>query len=330
MTSYTTISFASEHVEAAARLFTRNYRAARKKVPSMPACYENHERIVPLLTDMIKRSPGIVALRHREIVGYLGGQLLGEWRGRRTVYVPFWAHAADEENQEQIYRHLYMHLSSQWIANGCFTHLITALAHDREVRNVLSWMGFGMVVVDTMRDMTRLHIPARDIHIKQADVNDIEAIVSLDHELAKFLAGPPMFMALIKKRGKPYHEEWLVKPSHTLWLASCAGETVAFLKMCPLDADYLVTDEKTIWIQGAYTKEHARGKGIGTALLDHALGCAQVQGYERCAVDFESDNRLACAFWLQHFEPVCFSFARWVDPRITWAYAGREDKNFWS
>jgi GNAT superfamily N-acetyltransferase len=223
-----------------------------------------------------------------------------------------------------------MHLSSQWIANGCFTHLITTLAHNREARDALSWMGFGMVVVDTMRDMTRLHTPINDIRIKQADVNDIETIVKLDNKLAKYLAGPSMFLPLIEKRGRSYHEEWLSKPSHILWFASRAGKTAAFLKMCPLDVNYLVTDEKTIWIQGAYTKEHARGQGIGTALLDHALTWAQGKGYQRCAVDFESDNALACEFWLKHFEPVCFSLARWVDPRISWAHAGREDRHFWS
>lgn len=319
-----------QHVEACARLFSRNYRAARSKVPCMPECYENHERIVPLLTDLIKRAPGTVALKHGELVGYLAGQLLHEWRGRRTVYAPFWAHAADEAGHEQIYRKMYAHLSSQWIANGCFTHLITALAHDKETREALSWMGFGMVVVDTMRDMTRIHIPALDIRIKQADVNDLEKIVALDNKLAMYLAGSSMFLPLIEKRKKPYHEEWLAKPSHALWLASLAGETVAYLKMCPLDMNYLVTDEKTIWIQGAYTTEHARGKGIGTRLLDHALAWAQEQGYERCAVDFESDNALACAFWLHHFQPVCFSLSRHVDPRIVWAHADREDKHFWS
>jgi GNAT superfamily N-acetyltransferase len=330
MTSYKTISFTSEHVGTAASLFSRNYRAARKKAFCMPACYENLERIVPLLTQLIKRAPGAIALRHGEIVGYLAGQLLREWRGRRTVYAPFWAHAADEEDQEQIYRHLYAHLTSQWIANGCFTHLITILAHDRGAREALSWMGFGMVVVDTMRDMTKPDIPSVDVTIRQATADDLDTIVALDHELARYLAGSPMFIPLIQKRGKPYHEEWLAKPYHTLWLASHAGETVAFLKMCPLDAHYLVTDEKTIWIQGAYTNEHARGKGIGTTLLDHALGWAEKQGYERCAVDFESDNALACAFWLQHFEPVCFSLCRQIDPCIIWAHADREDSHFWS
>ncbi|UCC11801.1 MAG: GNAT family N-acetyltransferase [candidate division WOR-3 bacterium] len=330
MISYTTMSFTNEHVEAAARLFSRNYRAARQMVSSMPACYENHERIVPLLNDMIKRSPAIVALQDGEIVGYLGGHVLREWRGRRTAYAPFWAHAADEEDPDQIYRLLYACLASQWIANGCFQHLVTALAHDTGAREALSWMGFGMVVVDTMRDMTRLHTPANEIRIKQADMNDIETIEKLDNKLATYLAGPPVFLPLIEKRGKQYHEEWLTKPYHALWLASRDGETVAYLKMCPLDADYLVTDEKTIWIQGAYTKKHARGQGIGTALVDHAIAWAQGQGFKRCAVDFESDNALACRLWLKHFRPICYSFARRVDPRIAWAYAGREDKHFWS
>ena len=330
MISYETVPFTTAYVEDAARLFSRNYRAARKQISSMPACHESHERIVPLLADIITRSPGVVALHDGELLGYLVGQVLPEWRGCRTAYAPFWAHAVAEKSQEQIYRHLYSHLAAQWIANGCFMHLITTLAHNRDARDALSWLGFGMVVVDTMRDISRIHAPAVDISIEQARVNDLETIVALDQDLAKYLAGPPMFMPVVEQRGRSYHEEWLRKTSHALWLASYAGETVAFLKMCPIDVDYLVTDERTVWIQGAYTKEHARGKGIGTALLDHALGWARGQSYERCAVDFESDNTLACRLWLKHFRPVCFSFARRVDPRIAWAHAGREDRDFWS
>jgi GNAT superfamily N-acetyltransferase len=68
-----------------------------------------------------------------------------------------------------------------------------------------------------------------------------------------------------------------------------------------------------MWIQGAYTKEHLRGKGIGSALLKQALKWARSQGYGRCAVDFEAENVLACAFWLRYFEPTCFSLVRHIN-----------------
>jgi GNAT superfamily N-acetyltransferase len=66
----------------------------------------------------------------------------------------------------------------------------------------------------------------------------------------------------------------------------------------------------------AFTKASARSKGVATALLNRSLEWARSQGYERCAVDFETMNFLASRFWLKWFEPVCYSLVRCVDERL--------------
>jgi len=82
------------------------------------------------------------------------------------------------------------------------------------------------------------------------------------------------------------------------------------------DVSAIIFDEKTTSIYLAYTWEAMRGKDIATALLDHALNSARNNGYERCAVDFESMNLLGTRFWLRHFSPVCLSLLRYVDERV--------------
>lgn len=305
--------FTEKYVEDAARLFAERHRAERKHAKLLPPRHEEYNTIAPLLSDQIKKTPGVVTIENGKLTGYVVEQLIPSWRGRRSAFVPFWGHAVAGKNRKKNYQQMYTHLSPQWIANGCYTHLISVLAYDREIINTLFWLGFGMAVIDTMRDCSDIQNPVADVEIRRATINDVDTVVSLDHELAQYLAGPPIFMAMTEKRGREYHEKWLSKPLHSLWLASYEGKVVSYMKMCPLDEDHLITDEKTIWIQGAYTKEHLREKGIGSALLKQALQWARSQGYERCAVDFEAENVLAGAFWLRYFEPTCFSLVRHIN-----------------
>jgi len=76
---------------------------------------------------------------------------------------------------------------------------------------------------------------------------------------------------------------------------------------------------------GAFTKEDKRQRGIGTALLNHSLEWARSAGYQRCTVEFESTNTVGSNFYHRKgFKPVCYSLARHIDERITWAHDKRD------
>ena len=94
-------------------------------------------------------------------------------------------------------------------------------------------------------------------------------------------------------------------------------------------AAYIIRDEKTSSITGAFTEERFRDSGIGAALPSHALDWARSIAHERCAVDFESQNILGTRFWLRHFQPICYSLIRHVDERIAWAHEGPKDEDLW-
>lgn len=109
----------------------------------------------------------------------------------------------------------------------------------------------------------------------------------------------------------------LADPDHAVWLALRNGNPLAFLLNGPAsdDASTIIYDEGTTSITGAYTVPEARGTGIATALLNHALAWARKTGYERCAVDFETTNPPARRFWMRHFTPVIYSLGRHIDRR---------------
>jgi GNAT superfamily N-acetyltransferase len=313
-----TVPLQDKHLEHAAALVTAGYRALREQVPSLPSRYEDVSSILPPLRDLVGQAPGVVAMRDGRLVGFLLGMVLPEFRGKRSVYSPEWANAADAEDSRETYREMYAHLSARWVADGCFTHVITLLAHGREAMDAWHWLGFGLASVDAIRDLTPLQETIAEVVIRRAGLEDIEEAMALSQALQRHLAAAPIFLVPEETLEKESHEQWLVDSAHALWLAYRDGEVVACMGLEPSNpkACYIIRDEKTISITSAFTEESERNKGIATALLNHSLDWARSVGYQRCSVDFEPQNIPAARFWLRHFQPVCYSMVRHVTEQL--------------
>ncbi len=318
-----------KHLEDAAALVTAHYRALRERVPSLPSRYEDVSSILPPLRDLAGQAPGVVAMRDGRLAGFLLGMVLPEFRGKRSVYSPEWANAANAEDGGETYREMYAHLSARWVADGCFLHVITLLAHDRQAMDAWHWLGFGLAAVDAVRDLAPVQGTVADVEIRRARLEDLEEAMALNQALERHLVAAPIFV--IEERGREFHEQWLANSANALWLAYRGGEAVACMGLEPSspEACYIIRDEKTTSITSTFTQESERNKGIGTTLLNHSLSWARSVGYERCAVDFEPQNIPAARFWLRHFQPVCYSLIRQVDERVAWADEKQEGKDLW-
>lgn len=123
-------------------------------------------------------------------------------------------------------------------------------------------------------------------------------------------------------------KKWLANPTYASWLAYVDGEAIAYIRIQRgnSDAAYIVNDKNTASIIGAFTKKDFRSSGIATALLNHAINWARSRGFQRCSVDFESQNIPGSRFWLKYFRPVCYSMIRHIDKRITLAQ-NKDDRN---
>jgi len=96
-------------------------------------------------------------------------------------------------------------------------------------------------------------------------VEDVWEVTALVKALERHVATAPTFF--IHELEEP--EEWLRKPGHALWLAHAGGDPVGCMGLEPghVGGCEVVQDEGTISVESAFTKEEARGSGIGTALL---------------------------------------------------------------
>jgi GNAT superfamily N-acetyltransferase len=307
----------AEHLADAAALVSRRYRALREAVPAMPPRYEDAQAILPMLRHLAGSVPGIAALHGGQLVGFLSGYLLPSFRGQPAAYSPEWANGAEGADARRIYETMYTSLAARWVADGYLAHVIGTLAHDSDLLEMWHWLGLGMLAADAVRDLSPPTGPTAEVEVRRADQQDAEVCTALEAALQRHLASSPTY--LVTEGGDSFsHARWLADPAHALWLAYQDGEAVAHLRIEPAneDACTLIQDPATASITGAYTMPHARGAGVGSALLDRALAWARAEGYVRCAVDFEPMNVLAVRFWLRHFQPVCYALSRQIDARI--------------
>jgi len=325
------IPLETKHLQDAATLVSTRYKSLRERVPSLPSRYEDTSTLLPLIQNLASRAPGVAAIRHGQFAGFLLGMAISQFHGRRSVYSPEWANAADPDDSRRVYEEMYARLAARWVANGCFTHLLSILAHDRAGIESWHWLGFGLLGVDVVRDLSPAQGPSADVVMRRASLDDIKATMALEEALWRHLTSEPTFLAYVERNSARSQEEWLENPANALWLAYQGTEAVACIGIGPANprACTIIRDEKTASIVRAFTLERARGQGIATALLNRSLDWARSEGYERCAVDFESMNILAAHFWTRHFEPISYALMRRVDERVAWAHAKREHKDLW-
>jgi GNAT superfamily N-acetyltransferase len=319
------------HLADAAALVCARYRGLRQRVPPLPVRYQDVAVVLPMLTNLAGRVPGVAAVQGARLVGFLLGLVLPDYQGRRSVWSPEWANGAELEESRPIYQELYTYLAPRWLANGCFAHIVSLMPHDREGLEAWFWLSFGMHAVDGLRGLSAVPRGVADPVIRRAEPDDIETVATLDEGLWRHLAGAPALVAFPGWPERPRHEGWLRDPGRVCWLASLEGETVACMVIGPAhtEACTIIQDPKTSSITGAYTREDSRGRGLATALLNQCLAWSRSEGYERCGVDFEPMNVLATRFWTQYFQSVCYSLIRQVDERLAWAHDGRKSENIW-
>jgi ribosomal protein S18 acetylase RimI-like enzyme len=308
--------FDPQFLPDAAELFVQNLAALRAAAPSLPDGLEHPDSAAAMLAQLFQRCPGVMAVADDgRLAGYLGWFTVDGFRAtqRRAAYVPEWGHATSAEGRPHIYRALYRAAAEQWNATGCSMHAITVLAHDQAAQQVWFWNGFGLLVVDAVRPMQVLDAPVHtDLAVRAATMDDVADLAALDAEHCQHYERSPIFMAPRTGDSAGQFASFLARPKNSVWLALDREEPVGFLRFEGYDFDCaaIVKSDQTIRISGAFVRPAYRGRRAAAALLDAALRHYAGRGFTCCAVDFESFNPEAAAFWPKYFEPVAYSLAR--------------------
>lgn len=314
------------HLESASELFTKYYKEAREKLNILPERYEKKEIILSLLQNIHKKSLGVAATYNGEVIGYLIGLPVPNFKGtQRGIYCPEWAHVSIGENRVKAYRAMYEKASAIWVQNDCLTHAITIISHDKEAVDLWFRNGFGMHVVDAVRSLESL--PGNinsDIEIRKFKSDNIESVIDLLIGLQRHMASSPIYVPMLDIENCKDVSEWLKNPDNAIWLGICKEQVVSIMEVSKKKSNdaQILSDKATISVGKTYTKEEFRGYGITKSILQKVIEESLNDGYNRCAVVFESQNINGSDFWLKYFEPVCYSLVRKVDDRISFLLEG--------
>jgi ribosomal protein S18 acetylase RimI-like enzyme len=308
-------AFDQDHVAEAAALFVHSYHTRRLATPILPGKMEDPAQVSAMLGRLVRDCPGVIALEGDRLVGYMGWLFVDGFRGtkRKGAYVPEWGHACVEDGKAKLYRAMYRAAAEHWATARCQVHAVTLLAHDRAAEQAWFWNGFGLAVLDAVRPMHPLNVPfSTNLHIRKATPDDAQALAELDAEHWTHYTRSPIFMPPHAGRDIAEHLAFLSRPKNSIWLALDGAVPVGFIRYEGYDFDgvAIVESDDAVCITGAYIRRAYRGRHLAVALLDAALRDYQARGFTFCAVNFESFNPEAAAFWMKYFEPVCLSVVR--------------------
>ena len=315
--------FAQKHIEDASKLFISRYRNQKEKLGCLPSKYEKIEKITHLLDRTLETQSGVVVISDSKLAGYLTGfAKIPNFKGTRPgVYIPEWAHSAENGSREA-FQCMYDTISQDWVSEGCITHAITFFAIESDFRDLLYWSGFGLLVIDAIRDINQGELEHNDeisseIVIRSANEDDLEELARLDNELVSYLSRSPTFLFTEKSEKTETANAFLGENSISI-IAERDRRVLACIRGRSQKEDgcTIVQDTSIMGIDFAYTDPKVRGTGIGRRILEEILERGKSKQKTGCAVDFESANVLGRAFWLRHFETVCYSAIRYVDPRV--------------
>jgi GNAT superfamily N-acetyltransferase len=292
-------------------MFVSSLAVLRNEIPILPDELMDVDAVAARLSDMA----GVAAMQDGELVGYLASwSPIEGFRGtrRRAAYVPEWAHGAAREARGRIYRALYRAASTAWVADGCDVHAITVLAGETATMDTWFWNGFGLAVVDGVRATTPLGAPPPEgFSVRMATLQDAPTLATLDTEHNRHYEEPPVFMAPRTAYDVDAWSSFLERPGNSAWLAQDETGPFGFLRFDrEFDGADVIGSKGGVFIDGAYVRPAHRGRGAATAILDAASHHYAEEGLTYSAVDFETFNPEAAAFWMRHFTPVCYSLMR--------------------
>ena len=308
------IPFTTDHVQSAAALFVDRFQGLRREVPILPETLEDPQAVASRLGDLMQYSPGLAAVENGRLLGYMGWWNVDNFRdtGRRGSYSPVWGHGAVMDRHAEVYRALYCAAAECWAEAGLKTLAFSLLANDKAAEQFFFWNNFGLAVIDAIRPIQPLDLPAPRVAVHRARVEDALVVAELEVEHMRHYSQPPVWMTERHPVSAEGYAEFLSEERNGVWLAMDGDMPVGYLRFEGVGegTSDMVHSDTTVAITGAYVREQARGKGAAGAILDAALRHYQSLGRTRCSVDFESFNPHALSFWLRYFTPVCLSLLR--------------------
>jgi GNAT superfamily N-acetyltransferase len=277
-----------------------------ERIQARLAADANHQPLVnpvishDVLADSLRRATAStwVAEDGGRIAGHLHGALLeGESHGKGVWIGPDGASFDDLD----VLSDLYSRAGASWIDNGAIEHYVWTL--DEPV-STQPWheLGFARMHrrgVLTLPRFARPPLP-RGYAVRRGGLDDLDLAVALDDELdAAERLGPSFSFGVHNSSKRDDFFETLDDPEVHHYIVEHEGRAVAQCITFPLPPRRGSFDA-TVHLSAVTVLGGHRGRGVGTALVGHALGEAHDAGFSYAETNWRATNRDAQRYWL-HF-----------------------------
>ena len=309
--------FQKEHIPAVEAIVLQNYREElqmQKFLPTVVSC--------PELEGFVSNGLGVVAFDDDKLVGFLSCYKPNPRAFRSTtaigVYSPLEANGAIGLHRDKIYARLYEVAARKWLKVGATNHTITLYAHAQQALQQMYKYGFGLRLIDAMRDVSALGLTSEanpSYKYEELEIDNYELLLPLNKSLVEHLAASPTFMRNPEIDEKAILVE-LKKGGARYFVIRKADEIIAYLKVTTHGENFICENTQTASIFGAYCLPEHRGNDNFAHLLDQVISQMSKEGYQRVGVDFESFNPTALNFWLKYFSAYTNSVVRRIDEQV--------------
>ncbi len=311
------IPFHNEFLEEAYELFVKKYQRMVKKNKLLPKKYLKKEEIISRLEYISKNYKGVVAISNHQVVGYLTGFLVDDFKSsHKGIYTPEWGHASLDDDIS-VFNEMYQVMFEQWIQKGACLHAITILEDEEGLKKNLFYYGHGLLVIDTLRNVGPISNINENIMVRLASFEDVSNLIDIMREHQQYLLHSPTFLyddENIEDMVKEFMKDDSIKTFIALYEDKIVGMMNVLLKGG--DSATIARDDDILKISSTHVLGEYQNQSIAKTMLHEVNRFAIDNGYNKLSVDFESANLKARGFWLKHFDIICYSLIRYIDDRI--------------
>jgi GNAT superfamily N-acetyltransferase len=314
---YSLVPLSKQYLEPAVELFIENYKHEQEQSPFLPSRLIAEPEWIYHALEAHLTNPGVAVVQHDHLLAYMVTGLQFPWKGQQAALVPEYCHSAVASQKRELYQQMYMQLSQEWVNNHIHLQMIGYFAHDTILQETIYQLGFGAILAERLRDCSAL-TERHDVAI--GEEQDVSKLINIQIEHNRYYSKAPIFILKPTEPGEVLPElEAHVRQGDVFFVYYEQQEPCAYMIVgnSTIDGEgFLLQRTNTAQIKSAYARPDVRGKGIGTALLQHAIQWSRHQGYERVFVEHETANLSGGTFWRKYFTPYVYFSMRYIDNSI--------------
>ncbi len=236
-----------------------------------------------------------VALEGRRVVGHLYGALLDDATYGNAAWTgPDGASFDDVE----VLSDLYAAAGTTWIDAGAVEHYVWTLD---DAASTSPWyeLGFARMHTRGVRSLplVQRHAPPAGYALRRGGVEDLDAAVMLDRVIDDAQRLGPSFSLFVDVSKREDLHEALVDPEVHHYLVEHLDGPVAQCITFALPTRR-GSFERTLHLSAVSVLPEHRGRGVATALVDHAMADASAAGFAYVETNWRVTNRAAQRYWL--------------------------------